>query len=186
MNAIIFLAITLTLATVTVAKNYEEMDTTTILKEIKNIMKMHKNKNIGVKEANNGVIRSLFQPLAATPYMGTGYYNLQVFSDSKCSNQVISDNVLLNTCTQSTTGAYTKSTASTNGGNITLSIVSYSDSECAKKIKSLATHSNPSGCTISGTSDSSSYIADISVISYKVSLISTISNPTTDQAIITT
>jgi Flp pilus assembly protein TadD len=48
MNIIIFLAITLTLATVTVAKTYEEMDTTAILKEIQNIMKINKIRTEGL------------------------------------------------------------------------------------------------------------------------------------------
>jgi hypothetical protein len=68
MNAFIFLAIALTLATVSVAKTHEELDTSTVLKEIQIITKIHKNENIDVREANNGVINSMNQPLAATPY----------------------------------------------------------------------------------------------------------------------
>jgi hypothetical protein len=192
MNAIIFLAIASTLATVSVAKTYEEMDTSTILNEIQNIIKIPKNKNIGVREANNGEFSSIFQPLAATPYMGTGYFNYQLFSDSNCNNQALSTNVLLNTCSQTTTGTYkyTKSTASTDGkGVISLNVVSYSDSGCTVPQISLFYNEFSSGCTqgaLYQSRSNDSFIVGSSATSYKISLVPTLSYPTTDRAIITT
>jgi hypothetical protein len=185
-----YLTIALILATLSVAKTYD-------LNEIQNIMKIITNKNIAVGDVNNGVISSVVQPLAAIPYMGTGYYKYQLFSDSKCSNQALSSNVILNACTKSYTNAqnskldivaYTKSSAFTNGDYITFSTVTYSDSGCTAPIQTINSDTSSSGCTqgrIYSTSNVS-YIVGSLATSYKISLVPTIIDPTTDRALITT
>jgi hypothetical protein len=189
MNAIIFLAVSAIFSVQVTAENSHEklhmrgtpMDNAGVMKHMHDIFSTHGKQHVLNANSSSGVLVSPLPQITEPGYFSTNFY-----TDTTCSNSnslALGASLLLNTCSLSSSGIYTKTLgfeADTAEGFNKIVTSAYIDPQCLKQIGASNTSTSPSTCMSFG----STLIGGFSTLSLQSSFSTKLTYPTANTGII--